>query len=53
MKVLFLISSFPKLSETFILNQLTGMIDNDVEIDILAWNEVKKRNNIKKLKVIN
>lgn len=42
MKVLFLISSFPKLSETFILNQLTGMIDNDVEIDILAWNEVKK-----------
>ncbi|EUJ47846.1 glycosyltransferase [Listeria fleischmannii] len=37
MKVLFFISSFPKLSETFILNQITGLIDRGVEVEILAW----------------
>ncbi|WP_240616094.1 glycosyltransferase [Listeria kieliensis] len=40
MKVLFFISSFPKLSETFILNQITGLLDRGVEIEILAWNKV-------------
>ncbi len=38
MKVLFFISSFPKLSETFILNQITGLIDRGVDVEILAWN---------------
>ncbi len=38
MKVLFFISSFPKLSETFILNQITGLIDRGAKVEILAWN---------------
>lgn len=41
MKVLFIISSFPKLSETFILNQITGFIDKGVDVHILAWNHVE------------
>lgn len=41
MKVLFLVSSFPKLSETFILNQITGFIDKGVDVHILAWNRVE------------
>ncbi|WP_088816291.1 MULTISPECIES: glycosyltransferase [Listeria] len=39
MKVLFFISSFPKLSETFILNQITGFIDRGMDVEILAWNQ--------------
>ncbi|MBC1605343.1 colanic acid biosynthesis glycosyltransferase WcaL [Listeria rocourtiae] len=40
MKVLFFISSFPKLSETFILSQITGLINRGVDVEILSWNEV-------------
>ncbi|KGL39145.1 colanic acid biosynthesis glycosyltransferase WcaL [Listeria sp. SHR_NRA_18] len=36
MKVLFIVSSFPALSETFILNQITGFIDQGHDISILA-----------------
>ena len=36
MKVAFLLSDFPTISETFILNQITGLIDRGCEIDILA-----------------
>ncbi|MBC1457700.1 glycosyltransferase [Listeria newyorkensis] len=36
MKVLFMVSSFPALSETFILNQITGFIDQGHDISILA-----------------
>lgn len=36
MKVLFLVSTFPALSETFILNQITGLIDAGHEIEIVA-----------------
>ena len=34
MKIAFIVRTFPKISETFILNQITGIIDlgNDVEI---------------------
>ncbi len=44
MKVAFLISSFPTISETFILNQIAGFIDNDIEVVIYA----SKNNNLKK-----
>ncbi len=37
MRVAFILSSFPKISETFILNQITGLIDRGVEVDIYAW----------------
>ena len=36
MKIAFIVDIFPKLSETFILNQITGLIDRGYEIDILA-----------------
>ena len=36
MKVLFLLIHFPKLSETFILNQITGLIDRGYDVKILA-----------------
>ena len=34
MRTAHLIGVFPKLSETFILNQLTGLIDRGHEVDI-------------------
>jgi colanic acid/amylovoran biosynthesis glycosyltransferase len=36
MKIAFLVTHFPRLSETFILNQITGLIDHGHEIDIYA-----------------
>jgi colanic acid/amylovoran biosynthesis glycosyltransferase len=36
MKIAFIVEFFPKLSETFILNQITGLIDRGCEIDIFA-----------------
>ena len=36
MKVAFLVGHFPVLSETFILNQITGLIDRGHEVDIYA-----------------
>ncbi|HHO75619.1 MAG TPA: colanic acid biosynthesis glycosyltransferase WcaL [Deltaproteobacteria bacterium] len=38
MKIAFLIDAFPVLSETFILNQITGLIDRGHEVDIFARN---------------
>ncbi len=40
MKILFFVSSFPALSETFILNQITGMIDRGHDVQILATKKV-------------
>jgi len=37
MKIAFLVTHFPRLSETFILNQITGLIDHGHEIDIYAY----------------
>lgn len=36
MKVVFLLKKFPALSETFILNQITGLINKGHNVDILA-----------------
>ncbi len=36
MRIAFLLSIFPKLTETFILNQITGLLDRGHEIDIYA-----------------
>jgi len=36
MKIAFIVSGFPKLSETFILNQITGLLDLGHEVDIFA-----------------
>jgi len=36
MKIAFLVVSFPNLTETFILNQITGLLDRGHEVDIYA-----------------
>ena len=36
MKIAFIISHFPALSETFVLNQITGLIERGHEVDIYA-----------------
>ena len=36
MRILFIVRQFPRLSETFILNQITGLIDRGHEVDIYA-----------------
>jgi colanic acid/amylovoran biosynthesis glycosyltransferase len=36
MRIAFLVDQFPSLSETFILNQITGLIDRGHEIDIYS-----------------
>jgi colanic acid/amylovoran biosynthesis glycosyltransferase len=36
MKIAFIVSQFPVVSETFILNQITGLLDRGHEVDIFA-----------------
>lgn len=36
MKIAFIVTTFPALSQTFILNQITGLIDRGHEVDIFA-----------------
>jgi colanic acid/amylovoran biosynthesis glycosyltransferase len=40
MKIAFIVSAFPKLSETPILNQITGLLDRSHEVDIYAEQSV-------------
>ena len=37
MKIAFLVGTFPSLSETFILNQITGLIEAGNQVDIFAF----------------
>jgi colanic acid/amylovoran biosynthesis glycosyltransferase len=37
MKIAFIVNQFPALSETFILNQVTGLLDRGHEVDIYAY----------------
>jgi len=39
MKVAFFINSFPSISETFILSQITGLINENIEVEIIAKNK--------------
>jgi len=36
MKIAFIVSGFPTLSETFILNQITGLLDMGFDVEIFA-----------------
>jgi colanic acid/amylovoran biosynthesis glycosyltransferase len=36
MKITYIVNLFPKLSETFVLNQITGLIDMGHEVEIIA-----------------
>ncbi|TVP48694.1 MAG: colanic acid biosynthesis glycosyltransferase WcaL [Gemmatimonadales bacterium] len=40
MKIAFVLSQFPAVSETFILSQITGMMDHGADVDILASTEI-------------
>ena len=42
MKIAIIVSSFPVLSETFILNQITGLIDMGHEIDIFSRSKLNQ-----------
>ncbi|PGR03775.1 glycosyltransferase [Priestia megaterium] len=56
MKILFVVSEFPKLSETFILNQIVGLIDEGHEITILSKtkeNNTKIHSDIEKYGLLN
>lgn len=48
MKIAFIVGMFPSLSETFILNQITGLMELGHDVDIFAINKSneKKRHNI-------
>ena len=37
MKIAFLVTQFPRISETFILNQITGLIDRGHNVDIYSY----------------
>lgn len=56
MKIAFIVGQFPSLPETFILNQITGLIDRGHEVDIYA---VKPKNisivhpNVEKYNLLN
>ena len=55
MKIAFFVSAFPCLSETFILNQITGLIDRGHDIDIYAeWpdNNPKIHEDVKKYNLL-
>jgi len=36
-RVAVLVRRFPELSETFILNQMTGLLDQGVDLEVFAW----------------
>ncbi|MCJ7651412.1 MAG: colanic acid biosynthesis glycosyltransferase WcaL, partial [Candidatus Lokiarchaeota archaeon] len=36
MKIAFIVGGFPSLSETFILNQITGLLDLEYEVEIFS-----------------
>ena len=38
MRIAFLVNNFPMLSETFVLNQITGLLDRGHEVDIYTQN---------------
>ena len=41
MKIAFIVGKFPMLSQTFILNQITGLIDRGHEVDIYAGQPIE------------
>ena len=55
MKIAFIVGEFPVLSETFILNQITGLLDRGHEVDIYAYvpkNDSKIHPDVNKYKLI-
>lgn len=44
MKITYIVGNFPKLSETFILNQITGLINKGHEVDVISFQRRKEDN---------
>ncbi|MBD2355062.1 glycosyltransferase [Tolypothrix sp. FACHB-123] len=56
MKIAFIVGKFPLISETFIINQITGVLDRGHEVDIYAYqpsNSSKLNPNVKKYQLLN
>jgi colanic acid/amylovoran/stewartan biosynthesis glycosyltransferase WcaL/AmsK/CpsK len=55
MKIAFIVTHFPRLSETFVLNQITGLIDRGHEVDIFAFdrsNDPKVHEDVEKYRLL-
>jgi len=55
MRIAFIVNRFPALSETFILNQITGLLDRGHEVDIYAYrrrNEPEIHADVKKYNLL-
>ncbi|MGH7799427.1 MAG: glycosyltransferase [Thermodesulfobacteriota bacterium] len=55
MKIAFIVSSFPSLSQTFILNQITGLLDLGHDVEIFAEvnpNEKKVHSDVEEYRLI-
>src|SRR3972149_3773262 len=56
MKIAFFLNRFPMLSQTFVLNQITGLIDRGHEVDIYAIrpeNDTKMHADVTKYNLLN
>ncbi|MEX2568862.1 MAG: glycosyltransferase [Cyclobacteriaceae bacterium] len=56
MRIAFIVEVFPKLSETFILNQVTGLIDQGHEVEIFPSRRIRENimhPRVKKYRLIN
>lgn len=56
MKIAFIVDRFPALSQTFIINQITGLIDHGYEVDIYAdrsYNNLKMHADVAKYNLLN
>jgi colanic acid/amylovoran biosynthesis glycosyltransferase len=49
MKIAFIVNEFPSLSQTFVLNQITGLLDRGHDVDIFAE---KERGDIKSHEIV-
>lgn len=55
MKIAFFVNEFPSLSQVFVLNQITGLIDRGQEVDIFTGNEtsyLKTHEDVKKYNLL-
>lgn len=55
LKIAFIVERFPALSETFILNQITGLLEKGHDVDIFAkssTNEIKVHMDVKKYNIM-
>lgn len=55
MRIAFLVNGFPLLSETFILNQITGLLDRGHDVDIFAhtrWHQAKVHDDVRRYNLL-